>query len=391
MKNLFLILALLTVSACTKKHSAQQKEWITHGDPKQLVVGTELNKGFAAYPANFKFENLYLVGSDTFIDKSEKISIEKEFANAAPQANPLYDESRVFHTPVSLVSSDPIRLERIVGDDVYTIVLSKTDTHIQFTELNLNGKPLPIDTNFSHISFDKASNKMSLQIYGVQNGFKYLNVLIYGPKVFTPPAKLNELYNYLGGPGVGVRWDKSQALRFTDCTSVSPVVSEAIQKGLIEWSNALRAKLKISLNKTKCPPFSDLHTHGVYYIKDFSISMADGYSIYATAMTYMTDSMIDTDMFLYDLELFHSYKLEIPDTRFTNYEEVLKAAEDPQNSKLRSSEERFLLRHILHELGHMLGLAHIFDGTISIMSYNNKPKDPGLTDYDKAAIQELYK
>lgn len=391
MKNLFLILALLTVSACTKKHSAQQKEWITHGDPKQLVVGTELNKGFSTYPANFKFEDLYLIVSDTFIDKSEKISVEEDYANQAPRKNKSYDESFVFNTPISLASSDPVKLERIVGDDVYTIVLNKTDTHIQFTGLNLNGKPLPVDINFSHISFDKTSNKMSLLIYGVQNGFTYLNALVYGPKVFSPPAQLQDSYNYLKGPGVGVRWDKSQVLTFTDCTTVSPFVTDAIHKGLKIWSDALKNNLKISLNQKKCPPFSDLNVNGIYYIKNFSISEAENYLTLGIAETFMTDAIYGANMLMFGLDMYTDYKIEIPDTRFTNYEEVLKAAEDPQNSKLRSSEERFLLRHILHELGHMLGLAHIFDGTISIMSYNNKPKDPGLTDYDKAAIQELYK
>ena len=45
---------------------------------------------------------------------------------------------------------------------------------------------------------------------------------------------------------------------------------------------------------------------------------------------------------------------------------------------------------ILHEMGHALGLDHQFDGTPSIMSYDfESPAE--LTDYDKAAIQDLYK
>ena len=48
----------------------------------------------------------------------------------------------------------------------------------------------------------------------------------------------------------------------------------------------------------------------------------------------------------------------------------------------------YLYKTARHELGHLLGLAHQFDGTRSIMSYEKE--DVEIYDYDIEAIQELY-
>jgi hypothetical protein len=144
--------------------------------------------------------------------------------------------------------------------------------------------------------------------------------------------------------------------------------SEA-ESSLATWQSALGGELRLSLKALRSyPPFSDLNVNCVYNVKGFLIDpREDRYFLGKTLYSaYLPDGeLIDSDVFLFDDE-FSKMSLHHP-----------KAQVDASRR-----------RSLTHELGHWLGLHHIFDGTPSVMSYDQD--DDELSDYDRRAVLNLY-
>jgi hypothetical protein len=145
--------------------------------------------------------------------------------------------------------------------------------------------------------------------------------------------------------------------------------------GFQQWQASLRDRLNLNLKRSShCAPFSDLNQHTIHVVQSYMVEANQKISVLGQTLTVMSANrgqMVDADMFVFEAEIKKAGNLDqfIPGTELTIY----------TANKLLT---------FIHELGHMLGLDHKFDGTVSVMAYEKTSLQ--LTPYDLAAIQALY-
>lgn len=194
------------------------------------------------------------------------------------------------------------------------------------------------------------------------------------------PEKTAAPYNYLYGRGVKVNWQPSAPVPIVFCTDQTPEYGyEDFMSRVQMWREVLHNRLDLHLEPSaNCPTFDDVNTRTAGFVKAWAEipHTREGIVGMAGTMSLYSDStIVDSDIFIFSQEW-----QEILDSR--NDGSVYDSAQTV-SARLREQ----IRQTMLHELGHFLGLAHIFDGTPSVMAYD----DVGiLTPYDIGAIQELY-
>ncbi len=192
---------------------------------------------------------------------------------------------------------------------------------------------------------------------------------------------LDTAYNYLLGPGVKLAWDQDKEVEALLCSDSGSMYSYLTlsEQAVDEWNVLLENRLQLTAvrSTSMCPPFSDLNTHIIRHVKDWVFLEGPQYlsaAVTLTAANVYESRIEDSDIFVMEGE----------------FDELLKPNDLAMGSYYVSSDSEFRESYkwnIVHELGHFLGLHHIFDGTLSVMAYSDNNQ---LYTYDREAVQELY-
>ncbi|MEZ4873419.1 MAG: matrixin family metalloprotease [Bdellovibrionales bacterium] len=182
-------------------------------------------------------------------------------------------------------------------------------------------------------------------------------------------GKVEPEYKYVLGPGVRTRWPLGTEVTLSLCSPDFSENTDVLGRHL--WNEALGDSLKINFSVLETyPPFSDLNHHCIYVVHDFYKVNPENKIRLLPAETFTlanprTQNIFDADIFVYESEL----------------NKVQLTASDLLNSSFAS-------RFMTHEIGHFLGLDHMFEDDVkSIMSYDTENKNQ-LYSYDFKAIQK---
>ncbi len=238
--------------------------------------------------------------------------------------------------------------------------------------VNLNSSSGSEKGHLLHFSNSKDKNHFSF-LFRQQDADNISVFVLYFTKQTKvgQPKMADKAYKYIRGAGVKVRWNPSEDINIEIASDMTSPLKNDIALAAEVWDREIES-LNINVKEispAKVKPFSDLQQFGIYLIDDFLFEPANKYATYGAAIS--REDSLNFHFFDSDILLF---KKEFAKSGYDMF-------------------HRYQKRHrwitVLHEMGHTLGLDHMFDGIKSIMSYSFDSTD--LTNYDKAAIKELYK
>lgn len=360
--------------------SAVTQTYVVKGDPRLLVAGASLRPQSPFTEENLgAFEDYSL---DSLVVFAEKEKLNKEVATQASieKENAPRDGSQLrkkydLRMKVSKMAD---------GSWVTTVNTLKVGflwTRSATGRLELTGTRsedgATEQLKVLHWSQSHDRSKMSVLVESMDSVIGKTLSAIYFVRNSAEEIKIPEgspLYQYTQGPGVTYAWDAKKVLEVHLCGAPSAQKNLSNAVGL--WQNVLKGRLQIRL--TQPPeyfPFSDLNQHCVYVVDNYLVSTKENEATYGTTITSLnkvSGRIIDSDIFIFKGE----------------FEKLKKKSGPVPSEAIDLAFESDLTITYIHELGHLLGLGHKFDGTPSVMSYKYDSEKP--TKYDVEAIQALY-
>lgn len=372
-KILFLCL-LLTLTACGGKKksntgiegSTSLRTIYVKGDPKELIKGSTLDKNSFISENNIKDFDDYSL-SNVWQFTENEVVIKKEDTGNAETGNEATEEDQ------TTKEKSYYSFQKKGNEYIYSNSGFKLDLAFAINNGKLELKTLETiegvyDLKILHYSQKKSKDSFSIlaELQDPVEG-KLLVSLVFIKKTEQRfIQKVDEHYKYIMGAGIITPWTQKEAIQVDVCGNQYQTTQRAFNWGLSQWKKALDKRMTIKTNfLTVFPPFSDLNTHCIYTVKDYSTEPRPDYRNAAT-----TFPNVDT------------FKGEIIDSDIMIWvKEVEKDGDlDDQGS--------YLAGVTGHELGHFFGLDHQFDKSYSsIMSYS---KVYYMTKYDEEAISNLY-
>jgi predicted Zn-dependent protease len=309
--------------------------------------------------------------------KSQKDAEEQNKPTGDGEGKNREDRLRTF-TLKKTDSTDQIYKMIPLKNSSMQLSFKKTDEKMKLISMSSEGFDAD-NFNVHHYSVKKDGNSFSILTSFSFSKYKYLLSFIFNKKEDTTlfERTLDKAYRYLNGPGVASRWNQKKPVQVNICEHEISLYNKLNQESVERWKTHLKDRLEVITKTTKsCPPFSDLNTVTIAHITDWIEVLGPG-SHNAQTMTvhdYYNYEIIDSDIFFLESEWDEAYQ---------RHHLTLK------DKKLYESEyfQREYKRTQTHEFGHSLGLDHKFDGTPSIMSYDDTDT---IQTYDIEAIQALY-
>jgi len=191
----------------------------------------------------------------------------------------------------------------------------------------------------------------------------------------------NDPYYYIFGKGVKVRWPANQPVTVAFCTPEAPdYIYADFVKALGEWQTHLQGRLELrAIRDNHCPSFDDVNTRTFGFAPDWVEIPGAHRGIYGWTLSDLNverSELIDGDIFMLSKEIQEAI----------DYSYRGRGLFDQQAHAVPGL-RKTLYRVTLHELGHLLGLHHMFDGEASVMDYEDVDY---VADYDRRAVQALY-
>lgn len=356
------------------------------GDPGTLIRGARLNSKSPFKSSNISDLNDYsLVTLHQFVEKEKAQILNPNISNDEIKKE---NESKDITTSkksnsdiykVQVQSSDNGDWHLILFSGALQIRLSPdSEGRLQPVEGTSGQQSILIKTLHWSMTPDKKFLSLLIEINEENNGKNLIT--FYFEKKSTPVSilKTDKKYIYLGGPGNKLPWKNlaNNTLTIGFCGDAADMPMAI--KALSGWTKALKDRLTLKLEKrSSYPPFSDLNQHCIHYVDSYFYESRGNVAAYGVALTPRSihkAQIIDSDIFMFR-------------------EEFQKVVKHNMNADISSEQAKEWMRNkfvpaLSHEIGHMLGLDHKFDGTPSVMSYEIKDIEP--QSYDIEALHELY-
>lgn len=158
----------------------------------------------------------------------------------------------------------------------------------------------------------------------------------------------------------------------------SGIHQNLVEHAVKRWGQVLVGRINLKFEKKSTyAPFSDLNEHCVQMVNAYIYDSRDNVAVYGVTLGRLSLSkkqLVDSDIFMFSEEFNKQSKA------------LVKAGYSEQEASDEAAQKFYPA--LFHELGHLLGLDHKFDGTQSVMSYQIKDFEPQA--YDIEALQNLY-
>lgn len=379
---------LLNLTACpgpnpkkTAPSQATQQTLFVKGDPMTLVAGAHGNPTSPITEENIQLWNQFVFSKIAQFVEKEEIIQRKETNIEAENVTKESSDSE----------ANPIRIERGANGE-WTLVIVGTEGRLALTRMP-DGRLQP--TRFYSAKASYALTPLHWSVALDRHTVSFLAAVddpkdpskgrgllaFYFEKQRPEPAHVPTTvpkYVYVSGPGRKVGWSLAANEELNVQLCGSPGYANMVKNAVEAWQPALRDRLplKFSVAQTYAP-FSDLNQHCIYIVDAYvNEQRSDVFNFGETwpILSRYQAKIIDADIFI--------FKAEIDKVR----QYAVSKGRDPGIAD--SFTETRVPMAVSHEVGHLLGLGHKFDGTPSIMSYDWKYPLPQA--YDTEALEELY-
>jgi hypothetical protein len=336
------------------------------GDPLNIIRGATLEQDFTKGEFFEDGESMQIVSSFIF---QERITARRVKKKPAKKDSHTHGDGENRKELVKIGydrASKYLSLDLDSQKVVVTTFPGKFGPKVQLKDLN--GGIIPGE--LLHFSANKEAKMVSLLILFGDSGHKLIQQLVLSKNLGPAQFQNNKSkFQFLPGGQFRAPLAARNGIWLQVCGIEDPRLIQDIRDSAKQWNQHLPqyAQVQVVIPDTY-PPHSDLNTMCVYSVQDFLKETRPNVGRLGETLVVFDHGrgvIHDADVFLLESE-FKKFPV-------------------PMMSEIRRQEREWV---ILHELGHLLGLDHQFDGTPSIMSYEEQ--GPTLKLYDIQAIQELY-
>lgn len=337
------------------------------GDPQQIIKGATLNHQHSLSLEQLpSFQQFHLHSVTVF----EEFHLEQGMDQANDLENhkeKMKKKNAALEKPIEIKSISSFSLK--INAEQTELYLSKDESEENVFTFHKLGEKFEL-TKFSQfdaklLHFSELMKEGERQAYSllveVQHPYQgrvLISTLFI--KKRENEERINEFteknFSYLYGPGLKVKWPKAQSERSLDiCTQeiFNHKVMTTFHDNMLAWNPFLPLGHKIvSKVKNNFAPYNDLNQSCLFPIVDYRFEKM------VTGLTTVASN-------LYSGEILHGSILLL----------------------LANESNDHLAKTVRHEVGHFLGLGHMFDGSPSVMDYEGTTE---LQEYDVEALSALY-
>lgn len=393
---------LFSVNACSEKSKApppRENLIFVKGDPKVYIKDTVNVKTSTIREDGIDFNAEYEASAGGFLNIGRKRTYEQAKSDQDPSRRAGAEASSAPPSGASGLSGENYKFTKLSsglielksGDPKANAYYFKSENGMLVLSHVIDPKSTEYagkDFEIIHYSSSPDQRDFSFLVYQKQQkGAEYLVGFSFrkAPETRTVAEKVDEIYEYMAGKGVKAGWRSDQPVTFEVCGPGLRSIGRMVDQSIKEINEVLAGRLEVKRGPvSQCPPFSDVNHRNIQIIDKWIEIPGPEAMVMAQTMVEISKStykIVEADMFV-NLEewqevlnyLGRSY--ERPDDYFVEHGNVG-----------RLNVRRSLQRTMTHEILHALGLHHKFDGTRSIMSYDDVFE---IQDYDRRALQALY-